>query len=60
MAQLTRIEASLAPLVETCSRQGPRETCPIFAALSHQANDPTDDADSSSPSSAVHEHCAGR
>jgi DNA-binding transcriptional MerR regulator len=37
IARLTQIEASLAPLVEICSRQGPRERCPIFAALSHQA-----------------------
>jgi DNA-binding transcriptional MerR regulator len=37
IARLTQIEASLTPLVETCNRQGPREGCPIFAALSHQA-----------------------
>lgn len=37
IARLAQIEASLAPLVEICSRQGPRERCPIFAALSHQA-----------------------
>jgi DNA-binding transcriptional MerR regulator len=40
IAQLKQIESSLAPLVETCSRQGPRETCPIFATLSHQAKAP--------------------
>jgi MerR family mercuric resistance operon transcriptional regulator len=40
IARLTQIEASLAPLVETCSRQGPRERCPIFTALSHQAKSP--------------------
>jgi DNA-binding transcriptional MerR regulator len=40
IARLTQIEASLAPLVETCSRQGSRETCPVFAALSHQAKAP--------------------
>ena len=34
VARLAQIEASLAPLVETCSRQGPRERCPVFAALS--------------------------
>ena len=37
IARLAQIEASLAPLVEICSRQGPREKCPIFATLSHQA-----------------------
>jgi DNA-binding transcriptional MerR regulator len=40
IAQLKQIETSLAPLVEICSRQGPREACPIFAALSHHANAP--------------------
>ena len=40
IAQLKQIESSLAPLVESCSRQGPREACPIFAALSHEAKAP--------------------
>ena len=40
IAQLKQIEASLAPLVEICSRQGPRDACPLFAALSHHANAP--------------------
>jgi MerR family mercuric resistance operon transcriptional regulator len=43
--QLTKIEASLAPLVETCNRQGPREKCPIFTALSHQPKTRTHVAD---------------
>jgi DNA-binding transcriptional MerR regulator len=40
ISRLAQIEASLAPLVEICSRQGPRERCPIFAALSHQEKTP--------------------
>jgi DNA-binding transcriptional MerR regulator len=42
IARLTQIEGSLAPLVESCSRKGPRETCPIFAALSHRGKHSTD------------------
>jgi MerR family mercuric resistance operon transcriptional regulator len=40
IAHLTQIERSLGPLVEICDREGPRERCPIFAALSHQAKEP--------------------
>jgi MerR family mercuric resistance operon transcriptional regulator len=36
MARLTQIEASLAPLVEACRREGAREECAIFRALSGQ------------------------
>jgi DNA-binding transcriptional MerR regulator len=34
-ADLDRIEQQLAPLVETCLRTGPLDTCTIIAALSH-------------------------
>ena len=53
IARLKQIEASLAPLVETCSRQGPRERCPVFAALAHQARLPTEVADGDAPWSAM-------
>jgi MerR family copper efflux transcriptional regulator len=50
IARLAQIEASLAPLVETCSREGPRESCPIFLALSDQPSSKIDVADSDSRS----------
>jgi MerR family mercuric resistance operon transcriptional regulator len=53
IARLKRIEASLAPLVETCSRQGPRERCPVFATLSHQARPRTEVTDGDAPWSAM-------
>lgn len=49
IARLKQVEASLAPLVEACSRQGPREGCPIFAALSHPATPQTEVADDAAP-----------
>ena len=53
IARLKQIEASLAPLVETCSREGPRDRCPVFAALSHQARLRTEVADGDAPWSAM-------
>lgn len=53
IARLKQIEASLVPLVETCSRQGPRNRCPVFAVLSRQARLPTEVADGDAPWSAM-------
>ena len=49
IARLKQIEASLAPLVETCTRQGPRESCAVFATLSHQPRQQTDVAGRNAP-----------
>jgi len=53
IARLKQVEASLAPLVETCSRQGPREACAVFAGLSHRARPRTEVADDDAPWSAM-------
>jgi len=53
IARLKQVEASLAPLVETCSRQGPREACSVFAALSHRASPRPEIADDETPWSAM-------
>jgi DNA-binding transcriptional MerR regulator len=53
IARLKQVEASLAPLVETCSREGAREKCAIFAALSHQTRPRSEAGDGSAPWSAM-------
>ena len=53
IARLKQVEASLAPLVETCSRQGAREECAIFTALSHQTRPRSETGDGGAPWSAM-------
>jgi len=49
MARLKKVEALLAPLVKTCSRQGAREECAIVTALSHQTMQRRDVGDGDAP-----------